>query len=701
MAKIFLLIFSSCSTLFCFSQQQEPDSLWNELLKHTREDTVRLNLLNQIAAVYSNISPEKGIEAAEQAIALAQRLPNIAMLALAYKNKGASYESRNSDSLALFYYNKALEVYQELHKEKEQAVLLYNMGLIYQKSNFYTALEYHRRALILFEKLNDTENIANCLRSIGVDHQYLSQYPKALQYLQKALHNFEQSENKKGVASVLADLGIVYTYVENFPKALEYHQKSLAIYEKAGNKKGMADELGNLGNVYDNMDDSIRALQSYQRALAISNKEGYKRSIASNLSNIGIVYNYYGDYSKAFDYLSRAVNFYEESGDKINASLTLDEIAKIYTNAPDVVLIKLGVTPQEKFIKAIRYQKRALALAHETGSVISQAMRWGSLSNTYEKQRDFAKSLDAYKRAIALRDSSLDNKKEEEITRLEIQFEFDKKEALTKAGNDKKHALALAEINKQKVIRNASIGISGILVLVAMAGIVLYKRRKDIVEKRKEAEFNVQVADTELKALRAQMNPHFIFNSLNSINDYIDKHDTERATIYTTKFAKLMRMILENSEQREIPIEDDLKALELYMQLESLRLQNTFTYEIKIDENIDRENTLIPPLILQPFVENSIWHGLSKKRDDGKIWIHIQKEGNMILCTVKDNGIGIHEVNTGAAQNASQKRSLGMKITRARIDIINKLKKSNGAVTMSDVEEGTKIEVRFPLELAF
>ena len=114
------------------------------------------------------------------------------------------------------------------------------------------------------------------------------------------------------------------------------------------------------------------------------------------------------------------------------------------------------------------------------------------------------------------------------------------------------------------------------------------------------------------------MNPHFIFNSLNSVNDYIDKNDTGTASGYITKFAKLMRMILENSEQKEVTLEDDLKALELYMQLEALRLKNKFTYEIKVDENIDCENTLVPPLILQPFVENSIWHGIAKRTALGK-----------------------------------------------------------------------------------
>ena len=701
MVKMSLLIFFTFIYQFCIAQKQ-LDSLLNELKKHNVQDTSRLNLLTDISYKYSDVSTGNGLAMADEAIALAQHLNNGEKLASAYRSKAANYHSESEDSLALDYYVKALRIYKQLNIKTKAGAVLQNIGLIYQKSNFYTALQYHQQALSVFEQENDAANMANCYRSMGVDYQYLSQYPKALECLQKAFNIYEKSANKTGMAGALGDMGIVYTYLENFPRALHYHQKSLELYELSADKKGMADELGNLGNVYDNMDDSANALQSYYKALDISKSAGFKRGIASNTCNIGIVYSYYGDYLKAFGYLSKAYSFYEQEGDKINTALALDEIAKLYVDAPDKILETLGVNPKDRFERAIQYQKRALKLATETGSIASQVIRWESLSNTYEQQKDYANSLTAYKQAVKLHDSISNTKMTNEITRLEMQNEFDKKRALAEAANDKKQALAIDEINKQKIIRNAAIGIGSILVLVAIAGIFLYKRRKDILQKKKESEFTAHVADTELKALRSQMNPHFIYNSLNSINDYIDKHDTAKATLYTTKFAKLMRMILENSEHKEIPIAEDLKALELYMQLEVLRMDNKFVYEIKVDETIDQENTLIPPLILQPFVENSIWHGISQKRAEGKIWIHIHKEGDMIHCIVEDNGKGIHEVaGSKSGQETFRKKSFGMKITRARIDIINQMKKSNGEVTIFNLEEGTKIVVKLPETLAF
>ena len=341
---------------------------------------------------------------------------------------------------------------------------------------------------------------------------------------------------------------------------------------------------------------------------------------------MGEIYLKQKNYEIASSCFKKSLSLADETGNENAKATALNSLGEIYLH-------------QNNYKQAEVYSNQSLQLSKELNDVSWQANAYETLSKTYEQQKNFEKAFYNYKKADLLRDSILNGEKKQDIANLEMQYNYDKKEAEVKAADDKRQALAAAEINRQKVLKNASIGIGMILLLVAMTGIILYKRRKDILEKKKEAEFNTQVAYTEMKALRAQMNPHFIYNSLNSINDYIDKHDTATATLYTTKFAKLMRMILENSEQKEIPLAEDLKALELYMQLESMRMQHKFNYEIKVHEDIDPENTLIPPLILQPFVENSIWHGISKKQGVGKILISIKKEGNMINCIVEDNGI--------------------------------------------------------------
>ncbi len=234
------------------------------------------------------------------------------------------------------------------------------------------------------------------------------------------------------------------------------------------------------------------------------------------------------------------------------------------------------------------------------------------------------------------------------------------------------------------------LGGSGI-VLVSIIGFILYRRKE-------QAQFKTKVADTELKALKAQMNPHFIFNSLNSISDFIVKNDTVSATNYLTKFAKLMRQTLESSEKQEILLKEDLELLKTYLDIESRRLNNRFTYEIIVDDEIDIENVLVPPLILQPFIENSIWHGISKLDKKGHIAIEYKRDNHMILCAVEDNGVGRKRTEN---YKLKKNPSLGIKITKNRIEIINQLKKTKGTVALIDKDYGLRVEVKLPLQLAF
>ena len=182
------------------------------------------------------------------------------------------------------------------------------------------------------------------------------------------------------------------------------------------------------------------------------------------------------------------------------------------------------------------------------------------------------------------------------------------------------------------------------------------------------------------------------------------ENNSRTASEYLTKFAKLMRLVLENSREQEVPIEDDLAALELYMQLESLRFENGFRYSIEVDPHIDKANTLIPPLMLQPFAENAIVHGICDK-EDGLIKINIHRQdNNMIKCIVEDNGCGGATLPT--TDSNKKRKSLGIKITQDRLNIINQLKKAKAVVNIFDLKDaenkpyGSRIELLLPLQLA-
>ena len=227
---------------------------------------------------------------------------------------------------------------------------------------------------------------------------------------------------------------------------------------------------------------------------------------------------------------------------------------------------------------------------------------------------------------------------------------------------------------------------------------MLYRRKQDAVAKSKEAEFKTKVADTELKVLRAQMNPHFIFNSLNSIGSYIVNNDTSAANNYLIKFSKLMRQTLENSEKEEISLKEDLELLNTYLEIEKKRFLSEFNHKIMIDDTLDVENVLVPPMILQPFVENSIWHGISKSDKKGSIEIKVEQHESKIIYSVEDNGVGRLKSNE---KKMLHKKSLGIKITKNRIDIINKRKGINASLKIIDKNQGTKVEIYLPLTKVF
>ena len=243
---------------------------------------------------------------------------------------------------------------------------------------------------------------------------------------------------------------------------------------------------------------------------------------------------------------------------------------------------------------------------------------------------------------------------------------------------------------------------------IGLAAYRLYRYRVEQVKKKQrlKLEYEKKLANVEMSALLAQMNPHFLFNSLNSIDSYIIRNESKKASEYLNNFARLMRLILQNSRSNYINLKDELEALELYMQMESLRFKNKFRYSIAVDENVEPGSMVIPPMLIQPYVENAIWHGLMHKTNgtEGLVKINISKNEDDLLCVIEDNGIGRKKAAELKRQKQNKhKRSMGMQITQDRIDIINKLYNMNASVNIYDIEDelgnakGTKVELIIPV----
>ena len=246
------------------------------------------------------------------------------------------------------------------------------------------------------------------------------------------------------------------------------------------------------------------------------------------------------------------------------------------------------------------------------------------------------------------------------------------------------------------------------MTISAIILIVIFLRVRIDAIRRKEAERlnrEIQLAQNELKALRAQMDPHFIFNSLSSIQSFIMTKDEESALRYLNKFAKLMRMILSNSEKASITLREEIDALQLYMELEALRWDNKFEYSVEIDLRVDVDDHKVPTMLIQPYVENAILHGVVPKTDGkGMIGVSIAQEEAHIICTVQDNGIGrkrSQELRT--TTNRSLHESMGMKITNERLELLNRIHHSSLSAKIIDLEDekgnslGTKVEIFIPI----
>ncbi len=240
-------------------------------------------------------------------------------------------------------------------------------------------------------------------------------------------------------------------------------------------------------------------------------------------------------------------------------------------------------------------------------------------------------------------------------------------------------------------------------VLSFVACFVLYIRHLKDREKKKTA-LNKKFTELKLQALRAQMNPHFIFNTLNSIQYFISNKDQKSAFQYLSKFSKLMRMVLDNSDKGKVTIAEELEALKLYLQLEALRFEGKFDYHLEVDSAIDIYNREIPTLLIQPFVENAIQHGLKFKRTNGALDIKLEADNGSVVCFIEDNGIGIEKSLESKQNGNGDHKSAGMKVSRERLETLNAVKKNGRGIEVIDLsrsdgnQQGTRVKIIIPTE---
>ncbi|MBI4930219.1 MAG: tetratricopeptide repeat protein [Bacteroidetes bacterium] len=364
-------------------------------------------------------------------------------------------------------------------------------------SDYDSALNYSNSALKFAKQLDFKKGIAIAYYNIGIIYHNQGNYPNSLDYYLKALKIGEELKDKNRIAKCLGNIGIVYLYQGDYPKALNYYFKALNIDTAISDKNGMAKHLGCLGMVYYKQKDYNKALDYYLKALNISEELNIKRAIPTWLGNIGLLYYTQSDYPKALEYYFRASKMTKELGDKNGMATFLGNIGAVYSE-------------QKKYKEAEEYLLKALVLSDSIGDLNLKMQFEEAISQVYEKMMNSSKALEHYKQYTIAKDSIFNEEKNKDMTRKEMNYEFEKKEAFAKAEQDKKDTITADEKRRQKIITYSVI--VGLL-LVALFAIFIFhslritKKQKQIIEiKNKETEKQKQIIEEKNKDITDSIN---------------------------------------------------------------------------------------------------------------------------------------------------------------------------------------------------
>jgi two-component system, LytTR family, sensor kinase len=594
-------------------------------------------------------------------------------------------------------------------------------------------------------KLNTVKDTAriNTLNKLSKIYILKTKLDSAALYQNIALSEAQKVNYQKGMLDAYNNIGNLNLIKGNLPEATNFYLKALSICEKTGAKKDLIPIYINISAVYVKQHQFKESQQYLDNAwkLAIEIKDSVR--LTGIYNNYATILANTGKSDSAIFYLRNSINISStiENNEEIdkgqlnhykqNALLGIGLMlsrkgeGKIVTQMLDslwgkesiasgtdskvkvLIVLSENAQRQNDFSKAIDYANYALSIDSGYNNPTLMAGFYNILGDCYSEQKNYQKAYEARTLQLKFADSLFSREKISVVNEIQAKYETEKKDSQINA------------LNKSKKLQWIIIGLS--IVAICIALVLLWTAQKS---KRNQAELFVQkeilqtkekeieVKDLQKKtfeleqmALRAQMNPHFIFNSINSVQHFVMRQDMEGVNKYLSNFAHLIRQTLNNSGKATISLEEEIKYLETYLSLEKIKSDNAFIYTVILDAQINAAEVFIPGMILQPFVENSIKHGvLNKKEKDGIISILISKE-DMLVCEISDNGIGIEKANEiKHNDNVVNYESKGMNITMNRINMINKLNFTSITVKIENITNeinqisGTSVKIKFPLD---
>lgn len=701
------------------AQSKEIDSLKNELKIHKAKDTTRVNLLYDLA--YSNFqfdlkATNLYLKEAEE---LSTNLNYTKGKAKIVYLKGMLENIKSNYSKSLAFFKQSLKYYETIKDKDGIASVYIAFGInYYDLSQYEEALKFYKKATQIYQDIGNKREQITSLINVGNIYSELGRYDESILNYKKALKQSEVINDKNGVSFVHANLGVVYKMQGNYPLALENYNKKLDYSKKVFDTLGIAFTLTNLGEVYDLMGKYNKALEYHNQSIKFLSKKENKRDIAVNYSNIGNVYLHKKEYKKALNYYRISLETSQDINNVKQASICFNNIGGIY------LLLKKTLLARENFIKAKdislkidsksvlcnsflgiansylneKKYKEALTnvlaankIAIELDLLNEQKKAQGLLSEIYEATGDYKKAFESHQQFKILNDSLLNEDKIKKIT--EIEYEYKYKNELE---NAEKREIKLSKTvetttqNLEKSQRNLLLGIITFLAISMVLGTIIF------FLKLRNSKAKTENIITEQKLLRTQMTPHFIFNSLSVLQGMILNKEDFKSVSYLSKFSKLLRITLENSRDKTVLLSQELEAVENYLSLQNIENEK-INFKLSIDDTINTNLIKVPPMLIQPFVENAIEHAFKNQKENCRIEIKLNLADSKLICEILDSGIGIDSSERNKNKN---KKSLATKITSERLQYLSKDFKMEGAITIEDRskfnEQGTKVTIQIP-----
>lgn len=702
--------------------------LLSDLNKPNQHDTTKVNTLIKLSSFYYGNNPVKMLDYGVQAAEAAQKVNFKIGLAKAYRQCGIAEYTQGNFKDASDYFSKALTTNEQIDNKAGIIACLSNLGSVNMVQNNYSvALDYFQKAIRKGKQINDQLTTGISYGNIGVIYSELKNYDMALTHFQGGLDIHTKINYAIGIATGLGNVGNVYFKLKNYTKALDYYQKALQKNIELDSKFNIAREYGNIANVQSELKQYEQAFTNHQKALQLNEELKNKKGIAVNLQGIGNYYYLLGKYDQALDYtkkanaLAKEINIFDVQKETFNTLSDIYEkqgkVDSAYLSFKKFIAVKENIENEDNKKQITRLEmkyefdtkeekyKNEQLLANER---LNQQQLMLDLNqsklNESNKERDLVR-LNYLKTQSELQNEQLEKKAQQKqliLTEREKDIQAEKSKSLLQT--KKLNELQIKQLWLYGIL--SIIGLAGILLLVINHFRIKSLKAKNelnqqkVIQIEEELKLKNNVREAEMQTLRSQMNPHFIFNTLNSINSYIIENKREVASEYLTTFSKLMRSILDLSKHEIITLEKEISTLNLYLELEALRLENKFDYSIVVDKALETELIKMPPLIIQPFVENAIWHGLHNKKENGHILIKVDEcKENQLLITIEDDGIGRKASGAMKKQQVSHK-SYGIEITMNRLQLLNE----QNVVQIIDLYDnenkakGTKVTITIQLD---